>query len=143
MTGRSKFLLAAMLAFGLGSFTDSRGQYPPQYIPPTPVPETEEPEFADPRIPRQLPDNRRPEILTPQGTPGILAGTGSISPPANDPPTPSVSIHVSAPTRVAIGSPLVYTITLENRSQAPRTPCPGNESALREFAIQQGRSHAG
>ncbi len=36
-----------------------------------------------------------------------------------DPPTPLVSIHVNAPASVSAGADVEYTITVENKSQAP------------------------
>lgn len=118
MTGRSKLIVG--LFVGLSWIPAVMGQYPPGTIPPTPVPlrESPEPDFADPRKPQDLPDKLRPEILTPKGSPAPLTSTGTSIGSQGDPPTPSVSIHVGAPSQVAIGSPLVYTITVENRSQA-------------------------
>ena len=120
MTGRSKLIVGLFVGFSW--LSAALGQYPPSTIPPTQVPlrESAEPDFADPRKAQDLPDRLRPEILTPKGVPNAAISSGTTTSIAsNDPPTPSVSIHVSAPVQAAIGSPLVYTITVENRSQAP------------------------
>ena len=120
MTGRSKIIVGIGLAVAFAWLSAAQGQYPPGTIPPTPVPlrESPEPDLADPKKPGDLPDKFRPEVLTPKGVPNALANSGTAAGNSNDPPTPSVSIHVGAPAQVAIGSPLVYTITVENRSQA-------------------------
>ena len=86
-------------------------------IPPTRVPlqESGEPNLADPKRAGELPDHLRREILRPMGAAGIAAPGAPVS---SDPPTPVISIHVTAPGSVARGSPLEYTITVENKSQA-------------------------
>jgi uncharacterized repeat protein (TIGR01451 family) len=117
----AQHLRVSLIAVCLIALLTSRaalGQF--QNIPPTRVPETSEPQLADPtKKNREVPDYLRREILLPAGTPAPPPGAPAPVQTPGDPPTPYVSIHVSAPANGAIGNPLVYTITIENRSQAP------------------------
>jgi uncharacterized repeat protein (TIGR01451 family) len=119
MAQRTRIVIVLVWAVGLVSVDAALGQYPPGNIPPTRVPQTPEPDLADPKHARELPERLRPEILTPMGAPTPLSGSVAAGQGPSDPPTPFVSIHVSAPGNVALGNPLAYTITVENKSQAP------------------------
>src|SRR5262245_39381589 len=116
MAQHSKLIVALIWASALLTEHAAFAQY--QNIPPTRVPETPEPRLADPKQAKDLPEHLRGEYLHPMGAPSPYAGSMQPGPAPADPPTPHVSIHVTAPATAAIGSPLTYTITVENKSQA-------------------------
>jgi uncharacterized repeat protein (TIGR01451 family) len=96
-------------------------QYPA--IPPQNVPQTAEPGLADQRVvPKQLPpdlqrlSNTEPRLGTP--IPARNTAIEELRPASSDPPIPAVAIRIRAPGHVAAGSPIEYTITVENFSQA-------------------------
>src|SRR3954471_18821520 len=96
------------------------GQYPGPNIPPTRVPlQSDEPPLADKKIPGELPDRVKQSIIG--AAPVTPKGASPIVPAANlapDPPTPVVSIHVSAPASASAAGDIEYKIAVENKSQA-------------------------
>ena len=89
-------------------------QAPSPYLPPTRVPETPEPELS--------PKNRssdQPRTVAPNDLPpGTSSAVSPLPVTSSDPPTPMISIHVSAPAGASAGSDVEYKILVENRSQA-------------------------
>ena len=108
-------VLTTVLLAGFGA-----AQYPT--IPPQNVPQTGEPGLADPKVvPNRLPADlqRLNNPARPNSpVPVRAAGVEELQPASNDPPIPAIAIRVRAPAHVAAGSPIEYTITVENFSQA-------------------------
>jgi uncharacterized repeat protein (TIGR01451 family) len=82
-------------------------------IPPTRVPETPEPELSPKNRSVDQPRSASPEEFNPLPNPAITPVPWQ----ANDPPTPAISIHVSAPAGASAGADVEYKILVENRSQ--------------------------
>lgn len=111
MTRIVSFIASSLMLLDVGAVWP---QSPSPNIPPTRVPETPEPDLA----PRDRSADQ-PQAVRPGAGVGPIAPGVTPSPIVNnDPPTPAISIHVSAPAGASAGADVEYKIIVENRSQA-------------------------